>query len=55
MVEEIKPPITTVASGFWTSAPAETVSAMGRKPKEATAAVIITGLSLAFKPLRTRS
>ena len=42
----ISPPITTVASGFCTSAPAEVDNAIGRKPREATAAVIITGRNL---------
>ena len=37
------PPITTVASGRCTSDPAPTLSAIGRKPSEATSAVISTG------------
>ena len=38
-----KPPITTVANGRCTSAPAPLLNAIGKKPKEATAAVIKTG------------
>ena len=38
-----RPPMTTVASGRWTSAPAEVASAIGRKPSDATNAVINTG------------
>ena len=54
MVEVINPPITTVAKGRCTSAPAEVDKAMGRKPIEATEAVIITGLNLMFTPINTR-
>ena len=39
------PPITTVASGRCTSAPAPCESAIGRKPMDATVAVISTGFS----------
>ena len=39
----IKPPITTVARGFCTSAPVPVASAIGTKPSEATRAVIATG------------
>ena len=42
-VAVIKPPITTVAKGFCTSAPAPPENAIGRKPKAATLAVIKTG------------
>ena len=42
MVEEIIPPITTVAKGRCTSAPAPTLNAIGIKPKLATKAVIHT-------------
>ena len=52
-VDEIKPPITTVASGFCTSAPALVEMAIGRNPKEATKAVITTGLSLISVPFKT--
>ena len=38
------PPITTVASGRWTSDPAPVLSAIGTKPSAATSAVISTGL-----------
>ena len=54
-VAVISPPITTVASGFCTSAPAEVDNAIGRKPSEATAAVMITGRNRVFSPLITRS
>ena len=37
--------MTTVASGFWTSAPAPVASAIGRKPSDATSAVVSTGRS----------
>ena len=39
----IRPPITTVASGRCTSAPSPWESAIGRKPIDATSAVINTG------------
>ena len=39
----IKPPITTVANGRCTSAPSPCESAIGKKPIEATRAVIKTG------------
>ena len=52
-VEEINPPMTTVASGFWTSAPALVEMAIGRNPNEATNAVITTGLSLISVPFIT--
>ena len=42
-VANINPPITTVAKGRCTSAPAPLLSAIGIKPREATAAVINTG------------
>ena len=42
-VAVISPPITTVAKGFCTSAPAEADKAMGKNPSDAAAAVIITG------------
>src|ERR1019366_1119545 len=40
------PPITTVAKGRCTSAPAPLLNAIGRNPSEATAAVIDTGRNL---------
>ena len=43
-VAVISPPITTVASGRCTSAPAPVLIAIGKKPSEATEAVINTGL-----------
>ena len=48
----IKPPITTVAKGRWTSAPALFANAIGKNPNEATAAVISTGLRRISVPLR---
>ncbi|MNL67149.1 hypothetical protein D3C87_1917090 [compost metagenome] len=53
-VADSKPPITTVANGFCTSAPAPVLKAIGKKPKEATVAVINTGLSRIFVPSHTR-
>ena len=44
------PPITTVASGLCTSAPVPVFSAMGRKPKLATSAIINTGRSFVNVP-----
>src|SRR6056300_943275 len=44
MVEDIIPPMTTVASGLCTSEPAPTLKAIGTNPREATSAVIRTGL-----------
>ena len=49
-VAVINPPITTVANGFCTSAPALLLNAIGKKPKLATVAVINTGLNLIFVP-----
>lgn len=49
-VAVINPPITTVAKGFCTSAPALVLMAIGRKPSEATVAVINTGLRRAIVP-----
>ena len=49
-VEVISPPMTTVARGLCTSAPAPVLKAIGIKPKQATRAVIETGLSLDFAP-----
>ena len=45
MVDRIKPPITTVASGRCTSAPADVAMAIGTKPSEATSPVRNTGRS----------
>ena len=52
-VDVIKPPITTVARGLCTSAPEPVLKAIGINPKQATKAVIATGLSLDFAPLTT--
>ena len=49
-VAEIRPPITTVASGFCTSAPDPVAIAIGTKPSEATNAVITTGRNRASAP-----
>ena len=51
----IKPPITTVANGFCTSAPALLLNAIGKNPKLATVAVINTGRNLIFVPSITLS
>ena len=45
------PPITTVANGRCTSAPPEVDIAIGKNPREATDAVIMTGLSLTLVPV----
>jgi hypothetical protein len=42
-VAEIRPPMTTVAMGRWTSASVPVDRAMGTNPSEATNAVIVTG------------
>lgn len=55
IVEEIMPPITTVASGRCTSEPVPVASAMGINPKEATSAVIKTGRNLANDPVNVAS
>lgn len=47
--------MTTVANGLWTSAPPELESAMGKKPNEATAAVMITGRRRTEVPFKIRS
>src|SRR3546814_11983 len=52
-VEEMTPPITTVAKGRCTSAPAPTLNAIGTKPRLATSAVISTGRSRVSAPSRT--
>ena len=52
---ETSPPITTVASGRWTSAPEPCDSAIGMKPRLATRAVVMTGRSLTSAPSRTAS
>ena len=49
------PPITTVASGRCTSAPAPVAIAIGRKPMLATSAVEMTGRSRSMAPSRTAS
>ena len=54
-VAVIRPPITTVAKGFCTSAPADVEIAIGRNPSEATAAVMMTGRRRVRNPFSTRS
>src|SRR5205823_5514948 len=54
-VEVNSPPITTEARGRWTSAPVDVDTAIGRKPKLATHAVINTGLNLRLAPSTTAS
>src|SRR3990167_9336258 len=49
------PPMTTVASGRCTSAPAPVAIAIGTKPSDATSAVIRTGRSRLIAPSRTAS
>ena len=48
-----KPPITTVAKGRCTSAPAPSLKAIGKKPRDATNAVINTGRNLTLVPIKT--
>lgn len=50
IVDEIMPPITTVAKGRCTSAPVPVAKAIGIKPSEATNAVINTGRSRSTAP-----
>ena len=54
-VDVIKPPITTVAKGRWTSAPILVATAIGKNPKLATRAVIKTGRRRSMAPCRTAS
>ena len=51
-VEVIRPPMTTVASGLWISAPVAVETAIGMKPRLATSAVINTGRNLSADPCR---
>ena len=51
----INPPITTVASGRCTSAPADDEMAIGRKPKTSVRAVNIIGRILLLVPKKIRS
>jgi hypothetical protein len=52
---EMSPPMTTVASGFWTSAPVPVAMAIGTKPREATSAVINTGRKHVSAPRKMAS
>ena len=54
-VEVNKPPITTVAKGRCTSAPADCENAIGKKPKAAAAAVSNTGRKRSVVPFITKS
>ena len=54
-VADTRPPMTTVASGRCTSAPAPWLMAIGRKPREATAAVIKTGRSRVSVPFMIKA
>ena len=54
-VDETMPPMTTVASGRCTSAPMPVLIAIGRKPRLATSAVMITGRSRRMAAVRTAS
>ncbi|MNR46200.1 hypothetical protein D3C85_1651370 [compost metagenome] len=49
------PPMTTVASGLCTSAPAEEEIAIGKNPKAAAAAVNKTGRNLSVVPFKINS
>ena len=49
-VDTINPPITTVANGLCTSAPADVAIAIGTNPNEATSPVRNTGLSRCGHP-----
>ena len=48
-----RPPITTVAKGFCTSAPEPLLKAMGKNPNDATNAVIKTGRNRILVPCKT--
>jgi len=50
MLDVITPPMTTVASGRCTSAPAPTEMAIGRKPRASVVAVISTGRRRSMAP-----
>lgn len=54
-VAVIKPPIITIAKGFWDSEPIPVESAAGIKPILAIRAVMITGLVLVFTPYNKES
>ena len=54
-VEVINPPITTVAKGRCTSAPAEAETAIGKNPSTSVSAVKRIGLILLLVPRRIRS
>ena len=47
------PPMTTVASGRWTSAPAPWARSIGMNPSAASVAVVTTGRSRSSAPART--
>ena len=55
-VDTMRPPMTTVANGRCTSAPADWATAIGTKPSEATRPVRNTGRRIWLQPERmTRS
>src|SRR5262245_3292315 len=54
-VAVISPPITTIASGRWTSEPGPVANRNGIRASIATVAVIITGRSRSFAPSTTAS
>src|SRR6185503_18718186 len=54
-VEKRMPPMTTVASGLCTSAPAPVASAIGKNPKAATAPVVMTARIVWIAPLSIAS
>ena len=54
-MEDMIPPITTVAKGRWTSAPVPVAKAIGTNPREATKAVIKTGRNRMSDPCRIAS
>ena len=55
IVEVMTPPITTVASGLWTSAPTPVEMAIGKKPTASVTAVAITGIKRCLAAVRTES
>ena len=54
-VEVAKPPITTMAKGFWISAPGPVANKSGTNPNAVMPAVIKTGRNLRCEPSTTTS
>ena len=52
-IEVISHPTTTIASGFWSSAPTPVLQIIGRSHKTEVNAVISTGLNLIMAPCIT--